>query len=165
MMTETQPHSGNRLLQMLISVAAFALAGWIWWIAATLTTSWLLGRNEWFQQIVILVIATLQTSGLFTLIALGGIYLLISALELALWPRGRRNRLLWIFWLPLVLLDCVAAYQGFGVYYAGLLGAAGLPAADWAEPLLGVMLAPLLAIGPEALIILVLRRVWKFGIP
>ncbi len=142
-------------LKLLLALIALPFAGWWWFQANTLITAWLLGHNEAFQRFVIWMISTLQSSGYVTLIVLGAAYLLVSLIELLLWPTSALSRRIGatalVFWLAVVGIETAAIFNGYSVNYAGMFAIDGMPPPEWGRRLSGIPLALLFAIGPEAM--------------
>jgi hypothetical protein len=133
----------------LLMLATLIGAGWLWFLSSRLITEWVLGTPA-IQQLVIALIADLQASGSLTLLLLGTLYVLASLVELVAWPAGRMRPLALIVWIPTALADSMAVFNGYAGHYAGLLAGWGLPAPAWGLWLSGLLIGPILALGPEA---------------
>ncbi|MGQ9613891.1 MAG: hypothetical protein ACUVSL_15245 [Chloroflexus sp.] len=153
-----------RYLKPFLIVLLLPLAG-LWWFGINvLITEWLLGHSEGFQRFVIWLISTLQSSGYVTIILLGVGYVLISLLEMILWPTGTLTRR-WgvsalIFWLALVGIEAIGIFNGYSIRYTGMLAIDGMPPPEWGRWLSGIPVALLCAFAPEGLIRWALLQVW-----
>jgi hypothetical protein len=132
---------------------------WLWWQGATVATAYLLGDNERFQQLVILVISELGASGSVTLLLLGSLYALAGLLQLLCWPGLPLQRRLGP---SAIVLWAVIAAAEYALHVAGLAPYAQALVApiSSAEPLLigfRLIVAPITALGPELLLVAAVR--------
>jgi hypothetical protein len=156
-------YSMSRVLQYLLSVVLFLLGLVAWFAGAALVDTALLRGSETAQAFFIGLLADLQWSGRTIILIIGTGVGLCSLVELLAWPTGWLWRQagtaarggLALLWAMAVLVEVALTAWGFTLWAVGLyLAVWNGPA--WGLWVVAILVAPLLAIGPEWL--------WRRGI-
>lgn len=133
-------------------VGVLIVAGVLWWIGASFTLAFLHGQT-----------ASLSRLGL----GQWAIPVIITAVELALWPRLSSAVARWVIWLAFLAFDLGTSSAGFTDWGAGrtvpLFGGITFPAGGWWLWVQGLAIGMLLAFGPERMARYALGELRKVG--